>query len=243
MRVLIIVALLIASSFNLFSQDYSVVADKALSQNEIVSLLPPLGSLIDSAQKHSPLLKIQEADILIKELSIRAEKRDWMKNFGFDAGVRYGMMDNIVVSREVDTDIDRLNKEVRYNAGFFFRVPFSMLFDNTNTKLREQEQVRAKYEYERVFSDLKRLIITQYNNILMSHKTMLIRAEHVATYNIQLVRAEKDFLEGNININEYSRFNEMYSQARVELETNKIEFLTNYQVLQEIIGVKIDLNW
>jgi len=64
----------------------------------------------------------------------------------------------------------------------------------------------------------------------------------VATYEAQMLRAEKDFTEGNIDVSEYARLNEMYTTSILNLEENKVEFNTALQILQETVGVKIDIN-
>ncbi len=82
----------------------------------------------------------------------------------------------------------------------------------------------------------------QFNNLVKAHRSLIIRARHVATYETQMLRAERDFLEGNIPVAEYARLNDMHTTAMINLESNKVEFNTALQLLQETVGIKIDLN-
>jgi len=224
----------------LLSQEY----DNLSSQKEdIIKMLPPLRDLIDSAERNSPLLKMIEADLVIQKLKTISSKREWMNNIGFEANVRYGygLLDNFVISQNFGSDLYYQNVETRYNVGLFLKIPLSNVYDRSSTKISIKEQEKAKYQLEKTLNELRQLIIVQYNNVVKAHRTLGLRTESLALYQIQAERAEKDYLNGQISISEYARLKEMLTVSLMNLEENKIEFITALQLLQEAVGIKIVL--
>ncbi len=216
----------------------------AFSQDDkdITERLMPLSQLMDSAVLHSPMLKFYNADILINELKVKSEKRDWMRHLGVEAGVKYGLLDNVVFSSYFGANMNNFNSETRYSIGAYLRIPIGSVLDKSAVKMSEQEIVKAEQLFERTLQELRQLVIIQYNNLIKSHRSLIVRSNLVATYEAQMLRAEKDFTEGNIDVSEYARLNEMYTTSILNLEENKVEFNTALQILQETVGVKIDIN-
>ena len=125
--------------------------------------------------------------------------------------------------------------------GVFLKIPLSNVYDRSSTKITIKEQEKAKYQLEKTLNELRQLIIVQYNNVVKAHRTLSLRTESLALYQIQAERAEKDYMNGQINISEYARLKEMLTVSLMNLEENKIEFITALQLLQEAVGVKIEL--
>lgn len=238
---LIITLCLISLFSSVRAQDYSQLSDAVAQYPDITKLLPPLRVLLDSAEMNSPMLKFYDADIIISNLKVKIEKRDWMRYLGFEGGVRYGLLDNVVFSSYFGQNMNNFNSETRYNVGLFVKIPIMSLVDKSGVKMSRQEVEKSKQLHERTLNELRQLVIVQYNNLIKSHRSLRIRFEHVATYEVQMLRAEQDFLNGNIPISEYSRLNEMLTTSKLNLEENKIEFITAFQLLQEVVGMELHL--
>ena len=56
-----------------------------------------------------------------------------------------------------------------------------------------------------------------------------------------MAMAEKQFLNGIINIAEYSSVTEIVSRSEADFESSKMEFRTAYMLLEEIVGIKFNL--
>lgn len=224
----------------LLAQEYGNISTQ---KEDIIKMLPPLRDLIDSAERNSPLLKLIEADVVIQRLKTVSLKREWMRNIGFEASVRYGygLLDNFVLSQNFGNDLYYQNIETRYNIGVFLKIPLSNIYDRSSIKISIKEQEKANYQLEKTLNELRQLIIVQYNNVVKAHRSLSLRTESLALYQIQAERAEKDYLNGQISISEYARLKEMLTGSLMNLEENKIEFLTALQLLQEAVGVKIEL--
>lgn len=238
---LIITLCLISLFSSVRAQDYSQLSDAVAQYPDITKLLPPLRVLLDSAEMNSPMLKFYDADIIISNLKVKIEKRDWMRHMGFEAGIRYGLLDNVVFSSYFGQNMNNFNSETRYNIGLFVKIPIFSLADKSGVKIGRYEVEKSKQLHERTLNELRQLVIVQYNNLIKSHRSLIVRYEHVATYEVQMLRAEQDFINGIIPIAEYARLNDMLTTAKLNLEDNKIEFITAFQLLKEIVGMQLEL--
>lgn len=228
-----------------WAQDYHDVLEKSLNNNKIENQLPPLQQLLDSAETHSPLLKMYDSDVIIQELKIKSEKKDWMKSLGFQAGARYGLFDNLILKEDLGVEDLKTSttEQTRYNLGLYLKIPLSSILDKNNQKIAEEEVNRIKYQKANSALELRKLIIVQYNNVVKAYKSMVIRINDLETYRIQMIRAEKDYQNGQINVAEYARLKDFYLNSKLDLENNKVEFVTALQLLQETAGININLKF
>jgi outer membrane protein TolC len=225
------------------AQSYDEIISFSLEKNSIRQYLPPLENLLDSAEKNSPLLKMYDSDIVIKELTIKSQKREWMKNMGLEAGIKYGLFDNLILRQDMGIEdlATSTTEQTRYNIGFSLRIPLAMIADKSELKMAREEKNKLIYEKANSLNELRKLIIVQYNNILKAHKKMIINTQQVESFRIQVMRADKEFENGIINSAEYARLSNMFSNALLELEESKLEFMAAIQLIQESVGINITL--
>lgn len=235
--------LLGTSTLFLKAQEYSDIIERSLANNDIVNQLPKLNNLLDSAEVHSPLLKMYDSDLVIQELKIKSEKRDWMRNLGFEAGAKYGLFDNLILKEDLGIEdvATSTTEQTRYNVGLFLKIPLASIADKSNENIAREEINRLKYQKESSLQELRKLIIVQYNNVVKAHRGIVIRINDLESYRVQMIRAEKDYQNGQINVAEYARLKDYYLNSQIDLEENKVEFITALQLLQETVGIKINL--
>lgn len=225
-------------------QSFSETLSSSLEQNDIMKALPPVQTLIDSAVIYSPLLKISDADLVIRNLRIKSEKRELLRNIGIESGVRYGVFDNLILTE--DFGIEELQTpptlQTRYNIGVYLKIPLSAIIDRSNVSIAREELDQTRYQRDNTIRELRQLIIIQYYDVIKIHKGLIVKNETVETYRIQLFRAEEDFINGTINVAEYSRLKNMFSQAVLDFEESKVDFNLALLLLEEMVGTKIELN-
>ena len=235
--------ILISIPFVHIAQTYNDIIDQSLRENDIIKLLPPLQSLIDSSATHSPLLKIHDSNIIIQQLRIKSEKREWMQSLGFEAGARYGLFDNLILKEDLGINdlAASTTEQTRYNLGLFLKIPLSSLADKSKIHIAQIEVDKLRYEKEESLRNLKQLIIVQFYNVVKAHKAMVVKTGDLEMYRVQMLRAETDYINGNLEISEYARLRDISSKSLIDLENSKIEFITALQLLQETSGIKITL--
>ncbi len=206
-----------------------------------ISLLP-LSDLIDSALQHSPLLKQQDALILKKELLAKIQKRQWMNTLALTGSAAYGTGNNFSVTDQgpVLTNTLTTQTTIFYNAGVTFYLPLANLF-NTRAQIKaaQQEVIYQQSKREEVEQNIKKEIITAYQNLILLDKKLALKSSKINTYHVSKELAFEQMQNGIINITEYNEAIENYNAAMLEMEETKNEMITAYLILEMLVGSKI----
>jgi len=239
----ILISLFVISEANIKAQTYDELLDNSSFDKDIAEMLPALAVLQEQAIVYSPVFKILDADVRIGEYRIIEEKREWMRWFGLEGGAKYGLFDNIVLTEELGgAELSTAKTEqTRYFGGLFLRMPISSFADKSNIKAARAEREKLGYQRQARIKELRQLIIIQYGNVIKEHRGMIIKNNAVENYRVQMLRAQKDYNNGKINISEYARLEDMLSKAVVALEEAKTDFTTAFLILEETVGTKIQL--
>ncbi|WP_421919814.1 TolC family protein [Marinifilum sp.] len=238
--------LILASAFFSYSilsaQNNQEVVKKVMAGELISDLLLPLGEMQQMAIENSPLLKYHDSQVLISELRIKAERRDWMNTLDLEASARYGLFDNLLISEDLNTEAAASTTEqTRYSVGVSLKIPLSKIVDRTNVKQAKAELDKYRYQQQSIERELRQLVVVQYNNVLKCYKSVEVRNKAFGVLNIHLNSVEKDYVSGKIDIAEFSRVHDIKMNAELELERAKIELISSMQVLNEIVGKPVIL--
>lgn len=215
---------------------------RSLSENDISKELPPLDTLLARAEKNSPLLNFYNADIIINELKVISEKRDWMEHLSFETDLRYGMFDNLIITEDLGREdlATSSTEQTRYSIGVSLKIPLSKIADRKNrVNIAKSEKEKAMFQHEVAVRELRELVIIQYNNILKAHRLMVVNNANVSSFSVQVIRAEKDFTSGQINIAELARLREMLARGIENFESTKSDFQLAYLLMQETVGTQL----
>lgn len=208
--------------------------------------LPPLQTLIDSAISNSPLLKYKNSAEVISALNTKSVRKEWSKYIGVISDVKYGLFDNLVLGQDddgnVNTGLVSTTQQTRYSAGIYLKLPLQELIDRKNNiKMAEEEERMAEYEYQQEKKELRKLVIQQYNDLLLYQKLLKVKNDFVQDVLLQKQMAEEQFKDNEIEISELTRLSSMHSKALSEYESAKADFNNAYMMLQEIVGMKFKL--
>lgn len=238
---LLVLFALVASTLK--GQSYKDIVDNTHSGIDITKQLPPLSTLQSEAEIYSPLIKMQDAEVKIKQLQIRSLKKDWMSNIGFDAGVKYGMFDNLILSQDLGIeDLQTSSTEqTRYSVGVSLKMPLKTFLDKTDVQIAKIELESLMYKRETLLSELRKLVVIQYNDVVRAYRNILVQNSSVEMYRVQMIQNERDFNDGIIGIAEYARVNNILAGSIMRLEELKLEYSTAILVLEETVGVKLEL--
>lgn len=214
------------------------------SEREFGNKIPSLEALIDSACKNSPILKFQQSSIDINQLQLKIAKIQWIKNISIESSYQYGMFGNILLNSSSEDPLANsvltTNKQTRYSTGFSVKLPISEIFSRKHEiKIGEESVNQTILEKEKQTEELRKLVIMQYNELMLRQKILVIVSNNLQAQNLQLAMAEKEFLNNKIDLGELGRIKEIQSKSEIEFETAKSAFLTSFQILQEITGVKL----
>ncbi|MBT3210265.1 MAG: TolC family protein [Bacteroidetes bacterium] len=206
-------------------------------ENEGIAL-PPLQTLIDSAQIYSPLINQQRVLTEIKEIDLWKSRMDWTEYIGAITQVKYGSI--------TQTDYENLlqdqtvSEASRYNVGLTLRLTlFDILTRGKNIQLVQKELDLANYKKEEVERMVKEEVITKYYTLLLKQRLLSIKNEIHQVQAINYKLAEKEFLEGEIDMSDYAGIIEITAKSSAGLENARIEFTIAYLMLEQAVGREI----
>lgn len=217
-----------------------------LSTDNIEMMLPPLETIIDSAIAKNPYVKFRDLQIIVNTHKLKSDRAEWTRDLGFQTDVRYGTFDNFasnVVEGQNPSLLSTRTTQANYGVGAYIRVPF---YDFVNRK-NQIKLAKAEIEQAQSFSqvqrnELRQLVITQYNEVIVKQRLLKIKVRYAETSGIHMQMVEKEFINGSVSLTEYSGLSEIASRAESELESAKMDFRTAYMILEEIVGMKFNLS-
>ncbi len=219
------------------TQSFSLVKD------DISTMIPSLSVLIDSAIANNPGLKSGDMQILINKYTLQSNRDYWTRNLGLAADVRYGNFNSYASSNGTDVTVASSRSELRYGVGGTIKFPIYDFLDRRNQlKLAKTQINLTECLVEEKKIELRKVVIKQYNDLLLKQRLIKLSAKNIETIKINMIMAEKGFLNGAIPLSEYSRISDIVNKAQSDFENLRTEFLTTYMILEEIVGMKFNLN-
>lgn len=233
----------------LLSTQFSVIAQENkgfdLLKDDIESILPPLQEIIDTAIARNPYVKFRDLQIVVNEHKLKADRLDWTRDLGFQTDVRYGTFDNFatnVVEGQNPALSSTRNTQTNYGIGGYIRIPFYDFLNRRNQIKLSKAEVEQAQNYSQVQrSELRQLVIKQYNELIVKHKLLKIKSKYAETAKINMEMVEKQFLNGVVSVAEYSAITEIVSRSEADYESSKMDFRTAFMILEEIVGIKFNL--
>lgn len=225
------------------AQTYQEMLEITTDGKDITERLPGLSELQQLAIENSPLLKLYESDEKVGDYIVQFKKRDWLNDIGIEGGARYGLFDNLIITEDMGAlgSNTETTEQTRYYIGVYVKVPFSTLMDRSSVLQAKAEKDKIRYQKEVGIQGLKELVIGRYYNVVKEYRRLLIQTNLVENYRVQNLRAETDYNNGQMDVYEYVRLKDMISKASMDLEAAKIDFKNSFQILEQIIGIKIKL--
>jgi outer membrane protein TolC len=233
---------LLLLAFSGISQD---IPENSNSEQYIIQYqLPKLEILLDSAVLSSPLLKIIDADIVIQNLKVKSERKNWLSYINVNGSAKYGRFDNLVIKEDLGLqDVGISNSEqTRYSFGLSVSVPFETVFDKSNIHIAREEKEKLVHERDKIVQELRKLVIVQYGNLLRAHKRLVVLTSQFESGKMLLYETELNYKNGLAQLADYSKQKNEVLNTEMSLEESKVEFSTALYLLQETVGIKIKLN-
>jgi outer membrane protein TolC len=212
----------------------------------IQDFMPPLHVLIDSAIKNNSYVQFRELQLIVNHKKLRASRNEWTRNLGVQADVRYGTFDNFSTNQSVGqtpATFATTRTEFKWGYAAYLNFPIFNLVNRKNQiQLAQAELDQAESMADVQKDELRQMVIRQYNELILQQRLLKIKSKLLETSRINMMMSEKEFLNGVIPISEYARISEIVSRAESDFEVVRIDFLTAYMILEEIVKVKFNLS-
>ena len=223
---------------------YELISENLDSSYSIPNI-PSLEAVIDSAKIYSPLVKSFRTTVEIEKTDVKSQKREILKSLSLFSNYMYG--NNGLLTPEQNLLNNTLTyspniRTVNYQIGVQLRLDLFSVVDRQNKINREKlDVVYAENEYIRIELQLKEQIIRQYRSLELSQKLLSIYAATKQSAYVNLQMAERQFLDGEINISDVTRVTDALTKATTEFEKAKSSYLIAYEMLELTVGIKFDL--
>lgn len=215
--------------------------DKMSDSSLIV--LPTLNNVLNAALNHSPLLKAKDMEYRIIEQEKKIEKKKWSDFVYFDGSTNYGLFDQVVLAvssteNTTNTGLITKNEQIRYYAGISIKIPLSSFTSRRNqVNVKNLQLEQSNYEKQQLQEELRELVIQEYYLLKHFEESMKTFQSIYQTIQIAYMKAEKDVLNNNMEMNEFASLASTVGKAKNDYSKAKTEFYAQYYKLQNIAGV------
>lgn len=209
-------------------QAIGLQAQDSLEVVESQDSLRTLSYYLESAVINSPILKMHAAQVDQKKLELHLMKYAWMREIYVTADTKLGNYGNA-------NPVEQFN--LGYGTGAFVRLPVTAIVGNSGRKKIAKLDIDiSSYQRLTIEEELKKLVINQYNEVLLKRSLIKIQVESVDVALVNYKIAEEEYMGGSINIDAFSRTSQIYFTQLSSLEKTKSEYKTAFELLTEICG-------
>ena len=208
--------------------------------------IPPLNVLIDSAHKHSPLLKAKAKESDVKSQELKIEKKRWMDHVFIEGAANYGLFDQVIISglssdRNSSTGFLTKSQQARYYGGVGIKLPFSSATSRRN-KLAIQRLTREKLQYEmlQMEQELQQIITDEYYRLKYLEESMKTFNNTYQTLYISYLKAEDDVENGRMKLADFSLLVSTMGKAKNDFLKATNDLFSQYFRLQNLTGMTFE---
>lgn len=222
-------------------------SDKANNKNEVSATfdpnseipLPPLDTLIAWALAKNSSLKLQDAQIAVRQQEYLIKKKEWRDLLSINGTTAYGnnQLYDVQQSQQGITPIVTTRQSLIYNIGVTARVSLGdALNRNHKINLKRLEVEKTAAEREVIKDQIREEVIMRYHRLLVALKMLKLEADNLEAKKMGLEVAEKYFKEGNLAAMEYSTMLNTKITIEKQYEQAKFDAQYAYRMLKELVG-------
>lgn len=217
-----------------------MVSNAFASSRSIADKLLPLQQLIDSAVFNSAVVDYYNGKSVQAHEKVKIEKRTWSNYIAAEAAYRVGMFDNISMNQSTGYDASTLTNEGRqegYYVGARVSVPLSAVYNRkSKIKVAQVEYERALAEIQTKEQQIRHKVMELYADVLTISTVLEIKVENLETSELQMHKAETDFLQNKIGINDMAAYSEILTKAKVDVTKTEAQLQLTLDILADICG-------
>jgi len=212
--------------------------------DDIQNKILPLEALIDSAIANDPRVKLEAFQVEYNKYNVISARRDWTKNFGFQANADYGNW--YYSDRDELTRIDRFylteSRRSTFAVGVYLKFPIYYIIDRKNDihKKKKLVEIAMMYREEKV-REVRQEVVELYNRMLEQQAMIRISNEYQQYSLVDISMAELEFLNGEIPASELTRLKDFQTQRALYFAEQVWRFNRFLESLEEVVGIRFNL--
>ena len=212
-----------------------ISTDSLLSKAFVTDQLLPI--LISSAQRFSPEMKRFSNGIELATANQKIAKNVIFSGISFLSSYQYGT--NYSALNEANNPSRfSTNQSGFYNIGAGLQLPIVNIINRKHLIKQTQSQIDiAMNERESAALFVKQRVIEYYQELKLAHKLVLISNNIKQSAQLNYKMAERDFLQGQITVDQNFRVLDIVNKSKVEYEIYLNKFQTSLMHLDTYTGV------
>lgn len=198
--------------------------------------------LINAAIKFSPQVQINSSTVRYASENVQIAKKAIFNAVSLLSNYNYG--NNISALNYQSLTSGGYNfttaQTAFYNVGIGLQLPLGQIISRKNYISAGKALVSAAMaEKEKSALIIKEEVIRLYQDFKLNHKLMEISAKSKQAFQVNNTMAEKDFLNGEITVDQVSKVLENYTLSIITFETYVNKFQTSYMMLEAFTGTNL----
>ena len=218
---------------NISAKAQSPSADSLLVRALATDQLLPM--LIDSAIKYSPEVRRIGSNEDYAAANLRISKNILYSAVSMVSSYNYGTNISAISNQGPITGGNNFTTAQNsfYNVGIGLQLPITHLINRKSIIKAGQSQIdMAIAEKDKAALFIRQEVIRLYQDFKLSLKLVTISSINKQSAQINNAMAEKDFLNGQIAVDQVSRVLDIYNKSTIEFETNVNRFQMMYMQLE-----------
>ena len=234
---LVIIFGMFLMGFSLKAQTVSI--DSLLAKALASDVLLPM--LMDSAIKYSPEAKMGRSNEILALANYEIKKKAIYNAVSLHTSVGYGTNYSAVNNQSATIGNDlTTGQSMFYNIGLGLQLPITQIINHKNIRKANLSIVDvAVADNEKTDLQIKQQVIKLYQEFKLIQKLMTISYNNLQSASINNSLAEKNFLNGQLTVEQASIVQVNYNNAVIAYETYKNSFQTSYLQLEIYTGTSI----
>ena len=198
-----------------------------------------LPTLISAAQKFSPEVRRVSGSIALASANQRINKNAIWTGLSFLSSYYYGTNYSAVNTQNQSIQNNLTTSQTGfYNIGVGFQIPITNIINRKHLLNSGQSLIEiAEAERDNSALVVKQEVIKLYQTLKLSHKLLFLSRSIRQSAEINYKLSEKDFLQGQITVEQNSRVLDIFNKSKSEYETNLNNFQTGLMLLDAYTGV------
>lgn len=243
MKQALLLLLLLCTVLPAQSQDSTPAAGEEAWQEKFFQADEVLPLLMEAAIGFSAEMESLDLGRNIAREELKIKQKEIFSGIGLGTGYSYGS--RIGLGTGDSPQQNQLNAfvlpaQAQYNVGVMVSLPISQVLNRGN-ELNKQKMAVQQAEAGRKIKErqLRQVVISLYQEIVMARAQMKLHQEAYQTINIHFKLAEKQFEKGEITLAEMAKISETYAAAATAQGTSQVRYATAFLMMEELIGKKI----
>jgi outer membrane protein TolC len=225
------------------SQDSTLATGEEAWQEKFFLSEETLPLLMEAAIGYSAEIERVDLGRNIAREELKIKQKEIFSGIGLGSGYTYGTRIGLgggETQQQSQLNAFVLPAQAQYNVGVMVSMPISHVLNRGN-ELSKQKMVVQQAEADRKIKErqLRQLVISLYQDIVMARAEVKLHQEAYQTINIHHKLAEKQFEKGEITLSEMAKISETYAAAATAQGTSQVRYATAFLMMEELIGKKI----